>query len=341
MARNSVTLEDIARQLGIHVSTVSRVLNGSAGGVRKAASAATVERIYNLAKEKGYQPNPHAITLRTQQSREIAVLVPRLSDPVMATVYESIDIAADQSGYTAFVSNTFGDFERQREFGERAVARSVGGIIIADSVLDPAADWLEKLSDYNIPYVLVVRSRGEHVAVTCDDYLGGRMAAEHLWKQGHRQVALLGGDLLSSTGADRSRGFLSYFSEKGLPIRPTLIRTGLFDIITGRQQTKEILQTGIEFSALFAVNDLLAVGAMASLREEGLEPGKDVAVIGYNNTSLASQITPALTSISSDMELQGQKAVEMLLQKIAGETPQNYLVSPQLHIRDSSNFQRK
>lgn len=337
MPKKTATLSYIAKQLGIHVSTVSRVLNGDPAVSDGAASKATITRIREFAAEVGYVRNPHATVLKTRRSHEIAVLVPRLSDIVPATVYENIDMTASRYGYTVSVSNTFDDADRQRQQGELALRRSVDGLIIGDSHITTDPGWVEQLEARGVPYILVTRRRGQHVSVTSNDYLGGRMAAEHLWQQGHRQVALLGGDQRSSPGFDRTRGFVDYFAECGVNIEEERILTGLFDASTGRRQGEQLLAFSLPITAVFAVNDFLAVGLCGALSAAGINPGVDVAVVGYNDTELAAQLSPALTSISTTVEQQGQLAVELLLKLIDGVPVESRLLDPVLHVRASSS----
>ncbi|WZB61199.1 LacI family DNA-binding transcriptional regulator [Achromobacter xylosoxidans] len=171
-----VTLQSLARQLGLNVSTVSRVLNGSEDDARGAAAPGTVERIRALAVELRYQANPHAASLKTRRSRSIGVLVPRLSDMVLATIYEGVDEAAAEHGYLTFVSNTQDQPDKQRKLIDMALARRVDGLILGDAHSGPDASpnpLLAELAARGVPFVLVSRHADAHCAVTCDDIEGG------------------------------------------------------------------------------------------------------------------------------------------------------------------------
>lgn len=176
------TLQSIADDLGLHVSTVARVLNGMREGER-AASGATAERIRQRAAEVNYRPNPHAASLRTKRTNLVGVLVPRLSDVVLATVYEGIESAAAERGLTAFVANTQDDPADQRKRIEMMLDRRVDGLILGDARADDHT-VLEELARREVPFVLVNRSVAGYPAATCDNYLGGRLAAEHLLELG-------------------------------------------------------------------------------------------------------------------------------------------------------------
>ncbi|MET0613729.1 MAG: substrate-binding domain-containing protein [Pseudomonas caspiana] len=334
MNRRPATLRGIAQQLNVHVSTVSRVLNGTLDHAGRAASKDTIERIRALAASLDYQPNTHARTLKTRHSREIAILVPRLSDIVLATVYEGIDEAASARRYTSFVANTLDRPERQRELAERALARNVEGLIISDVHCTPEPGFLEELAERQVPFVLVSRRRGQHCSVTSDDEMGGRLAAEHLFTQGHTRVAVIAGEAHSSNSSERTASFVAYYRERGIIIAPECIVPGHFDTEAGFSTGEYLLNLAQPPTAIFAVNDFLAIGLFGAMRNRGLVAGRDIAVVGYNDTPLAAHLQ--LTSISTSMHAQGVRAVETLLQRIAGEPVQSHRFPTVLTVRASS-----
>ncbi|WP_311970730.1 substrate-binding domain-containing protein [Pseudomonas baltica] len=334
MNKRPATLRGIAQALDIHVSTVSRVLNGNLDHAGRAASKETIERIRALAASLDYQPNTHARTLKTRHSHEIAVLVPRLSDIVLATIYEGIDEAAGAERYTTFVANTLDRPERQRERAERALARNVAGLIISDVHCTAEPGFLEELQERQVPFVLVSRRRGEHCSVTSDDEMGGRLVAEHLYSQGHTRVAVIAGEPHSSNARDRTASFVAYYRERGIEIGAERIIPGHFDTEAGFSIGERLLAHPQPPTAIFAVNDFLAIGLFGAMRHRGLVAGRDIAVVGYNDTPLAAHLQ--LTSISTSMHAQGMRAVETLLMRIKGEPVQSHRFPAALIVRDSS-----
>ncbi|MCQ0017592.1 LacI family transcriptional regulator [Actinomadura madurae] len=165
------TLRTIAQAAGVDVSTVSRVLNGSAEDAQRAASRETADEIRRWAARLNYRPNPHATSLRTARSNLVGVLVPRLSDLVLATIYEGVEDAAARHGLTTFVMNSHDRPEQQRVRTELALSRRVDGLVFGDAHTDAA--FLDEIAERRIPFVLVSRHAGRHPAVTCDDHLGG------------------------------------------------------------------------------------------------------------------------------------------------------------------------
>ena len=176
MAGNpTVTLKDLADELGIHPSTVSRILHSDSAVARGAASVATAERVRELARKRGYSPDPQAAGLRTRRTRLMGVIVPRLSDLVLATMYEGMDEAAAALGYSTFVMNSRDDPQEQRRKTDTMLARRVDGLIIGDAHLD--GGLLRELTDRKVPFVLVNRHVSDYPSATCDDVLGGTHVA--------------------------------------------------------------------------------------------------------------------------------------------------------------------
>ncbi|ARP75002.1 LacI family DNA-binding transcriptional regulator [Bordetella genomosp. 6] len=333
--QSPVTLRSLAQQLKVHVSTVSRVLNGTDDDARNAAAPETVERIRELARQLNYRPNPHAIGLRTQKTRTVSVLVPQLSDLVVATIYEGIDAAAADSRYLTFVANTGDAPPRQRQLGEMALDRRVEGLIFADARRDDTR-FLDEIARRGVPMVLVSRHLGTHCAVTCDDVAGGRMAAEHLLALGHRDIAVLAGEQYASTGCDRSAGFIAYCREQGVDIPAKWILHGPFDTRAGRLAGEKLFRNARKPSAVFAVNDFLAIGLMGAVRDRGLRAGHDVAIVGFNDTPLAAELPISLTTIRSPMHAMGYRSMELLLERIKGGRPESERLAPQLMVRAST-----
>ncbi|OUY07506.1 LacI family transcriptional regulator [Acinetobacter populi] len=339
----NVTLKSLSKQLGLHVSTVSRVLNGTLDEAHTAASPETIEKIRNLATELNYQPNTLAKSLKTQKTQVISVLVPKLSDLVLATIYEGIDAAATQYNYFTFVSNTNDHPENQKKLGEMALSRKVDGLIIADTHINEQSSnsFLQELSSKEIPFILVSRKTENFISVTCNDYLGGELAAQHLISQGHRNIGVIAGEPFASTGIDRTQGFCDYCDKHGVTISNKQIIHSGFDVNSGHQAGLKLLSTTDKPTAIFAVNDFIAIGLMGAIKKLGMTPGKDIAVIGFNNITLAEQLPIPLTTIASPMYDMGYIAMELLIKRIKGEKIESIAMEPKLFIRESTlNFDK-
>ena len=330
----SVTLRMIADELGISPSTVSRVLNSANGDTAKWAAAGTVQRIRNLARERGYSPNVYASNLRTARSNLVGVIVPRLQDYVLATVYEGIEEAAIEQGLSTFVTNSLDSDENRRARTAMMLERRVGGLIFGDAHLDDP--FLDDVAAQRIPFVLVSRHTGTHTSVTGNDYLGGRLVGEHLLSAGRRDVAILAGLPFASTAQDRTRGVTDVFREAGLHIPSERIVHGPFDAAGGRAAADALLRSGPYPDAIFATNDFAAIGALGSLRDHQLTVPDDVALVGYNDTPLAAEMPVPLTTVRSPMHRMGRRALELLADVMAGRSVSSESLEPELIVRASS-----
>lgn len=334
VSNRPTTLQAIARELGLHVSTVSRVLNGPASDSSRAASQATIQRIRRLAAERDYHPNPHAKSLRTQHSNLIGVLVPRLSDLVLATIYEGIEEAAVDLGLSTFVTNTGDRPENQRARTQIIVDRRVDGLIFGDAHID--GGFLHEVAEQGLRFVLTNRRVPGFPSVTCDDYMGGRLVADHLLELGHERVAVIAGATYASTGVDRTAGFVDRCREVGVEITPERIVHSTFDTAGGRVAAEEILSAQRPPTALFVVNDFTAIGAIGAARDRGLRIGRDLAIVGFNDVPLAAELPVPLTSVRSDMHEMGRRATHMLAQVLAGEEVTSERLVPTLVAREST-----
>lgn len=337
-SRRRVTLRDIAREAGVSVTSASRALHGVTGGAR-APSAETTALVRAVADRLGYSRDQLASGLRTRRSRLLGMLVPRLSDYVLATIYEGVEEAAGLAGYHTAVANTRDDPAEQRARAELMLDHRVEGLVIGDA--SPRGDLLTDLERRGVPFVLVSRRTGTFPAATGDDVAGGSMVAQHLIDMGHDRVAILAGERYASTGSDRTQGFLERWAAVGRTVPAERVVHGPFDAAGGRQAMQRVLELpGPPPSAVFAVNDFAAIGAMGALRDAGLRVGQDVAVVGYNDVSLAAELQVPLSTVATPNLEMGRTAVRLLLGILDGERPDSVRLPPRLRIRESSRTPR-
>lgn len=329
------TLKTIADAVGLDISTVSRVINGTEEQAKKAASKLRIAQIRELARDMNYRPNPYAIGLRTQKSKTVGVLMPRLSDVVIAMIYEGIDAAAYENGYATFAFSTFDSVERQRSFGQIAMDRQVEGLIITDARLDDTR-FLDDLADCGMPFMLVARKVKEYCSVTCDDYKGGQLAAEHLICEGHKEIGILGGPLYTQSSVNRVHGFIETLSNHGISINPSFKMHGQFDSEAGRLAGEKLLDADHIPTAIFAVNDYLAIGFMGAMRDRGIIAGRDLAILGYNDIPIAKELPVPLSSIHSELHEIGYRGMTLLLEKLKGKSPNSEIIKPALRVRETS-----
>lgn len=330
------TLATVAALAGVHPSTASRALSASLGDGVRVGSSATVARIRAVAEQVGFARNIHAAGLRTRRTSLAGVLVPRLTDLVLATIYEGIDDEARRHGYQTFVANTSDRDDERASKLAMLLARQVDGIVLGDARVDDDA-VIAQLQARKVPFVLVSRRSEGHPSVTCDDRAGGRLAAEHLLGLGHRRVAVVAGEPFASTGIDRLAGFADVLAEAGHPLDPALVVPSRFDVAGGRAATEHLLATpGERPTALFVVNDFAAIGALGALRAAGLTAGRDVAVLGYNDIPLAAELPLPLSSIRSPLHEMGREAMALLVAALGGADVSSVALPPTLAAREST-----
>jgi LacI family transcriptional regulator len=330
------TLRDVARLAGVHPGTVSRALNPQTRGL---VNERTARRVLDAAQELGYRPNPIARGLRTNRSNTIGVLVPDLLNPLFAAVVRGIEDGLREAGYTPLIANTDNDADRERVAYEAMSARQVDGFIAATARRD---HWL--LADQvrsGVKVVLVNRRVDSDAlpAVTGDDHEGVRLAVEHLATLGHRRIAHLAGSQTLYTGWSRHLGFLDAMEASGLEVDPDLVVFS--DAFTEREGARccgELLSGGLEFTAIMAGNDLLALGCYDALEEHGLQCPDEVSVVGYNDMPFVDRFRPPLTTVRVPHYELGATAAGLMLEQLSGTDapPRQLLLTPELVVRGST-----
>jgi LacI family transcriptional regulator len=328
--RTAITLTQLAERLGVHASTVSRALSEQPTGV----SAETIDRVRALAEELGYRRNVAAQSLRTGRTRMIGVMVPRLTDVVLATIYDGIDQAAMAAGYNTVVVNTRDRPDLQRSRLELMLSRQVDGIILADSRSN--SNLVPELLRAGVPYILVARRLPQQISVSTDDLMGGRLAAEHLLSLGHRRVGVVAGDLDASTGAERTAGFTRAFADAGHPLGDEYVVASGFDVSSGRLAGQSLLALPHRPTAIFAVSDFAAIGVLGAMRDLGLEAGKDIGVVGYNDVDVVAELPTPLTSVRSPLFEMGERSMRAMLALLHGSKVEPEVLTPTLVPRAST-----
>lgn len=330
-ARAPITLAQVAKRAGVHVSTVSRAL---AADPHQPASP-TAERVRAIAAEMGYRPDPNAASLRTGRSQVLGVMVPRLTDYVLARIYEGVTQAAREAGYATVVVNGDDDPVRRVQQLETLLARRVDGVVIGDARLD-GDEVVTTLQRRGTPYVLVNRRLRGHPGVTTDDVMGGRLAGEHLVALGHREVAVIAGPAYASTCVERTHGFTHVFSNAGIGVLGDRVVNSRADAQGGYDTAVRLLRDHPGLTAIFAINDFAAIGAMGAAREMGRRVGEDIAIVGYNDIPLARFLPVPLTSVASPMFEMGVEGGAALLAALGGTEGSAHLLPPHLSPREST-----
>jgi LacI family transcriptional regulator len=336
MTGGSSTLKMVAEAAGVHLSTVSRVLDPAR---RHLVSEAVALRVEEAARAIGYQRDMAAAALRTRRSRLVGVLVPDIANPVFAPIIAGITSELFLAGYSTIVADVGKDGERQARLVADLLSRRADGLILATARLDDPA--VRAAQAGGTPVVLVNRTTdGAPIpAVTSDDRRGMGLVVEHLAALGHRRIAHIAGPQTLSTGARRRAGFDAAMRRAGLdPDQRLIVNASAYDVVSGWAAADALLDSGQDFTAIATANDLLAIGALQAVRARGLVCPVDVSITGFNDMPLVDMIDPPLTTVRIAGHDMGQAAAGLLLARIAAPdaAAEHRFLAPELSVRLST-----
>ncbi len=307
------TLKEIADLTGVHVSTVSRVLRQD---TPPDGWSETALRVRQTAQELGYQRNPWAASLRTRRTKVVGIVMPRLTDGVIAAMFGGVQEAAQAAGYSVIMSSPDDTPEAMREAAELMASRQVDGLIMS-SVHRPGRDFVTSVAALGAPTLLMSRHADTGLpAVTSDDRRGGALAAEHLLGLGHRRFGVVAGPDHASTAHDRVVGFVEALHEAGIDDEDITVTPSAFEVDGGVDAATTLLAREPRPTAIFAVNDTAAVGVLGVARDHGLRIPEDLSVVGFNDIPIVAQLPVPLTTIRADAHLMGATAVQQLLRLV-------------------------
>lgn len=324
------TIKDVARMAGVAPSTVSHYFTGNAP-----VSRATRARIEEAVRELGYRPNVAARSLRLSQTHTIGLIVPNIANPFFAEIVQAIGYASQQMGYSLLLADSGSDERREIELLENMFRQHIDGMLIIHTGSRSNHPMLIK--DPSRPIVFVDREISERASVATDNYGGGKMAARHLSGLGHRRIGLMVGDGHIKNVQQRVQGFQDELKEQGLSVSRNHIITGSQSFETGRDI--QLLMVSPEPpTAVFATNDIIALGAWHKLNDMRLRIPNDVSLIGYDNIDMAQWTVPPLTTIGQDKRELGRQAAAMLIQSIQSNEPSTTTIRipPRLIVRSST-----
>jgi DNA-binding LacI/PurR family transcriptional regulator len=326
-----VSLKFLAKHLDLSPATISVVLNDSP--TAQEIPQHTKDRIFAAAKKFNYRPNVWARSLRNKRSYAVGILVPEISEGYGALLLNAIDDALQQEGYFYFVACHRRRPDLLEEYPRMLMDRSAEGFIVLDTALDRG-----------LPLPTVNISGHTKVAnvtnVILDHHLAARLALEHLVSLGHKTIAFIKGQPYSSDSETRWKAIEEVAPTLGIKIRPELtvhLEIDTFSPRVGYPVVQKLLSRTTDFTALFAYNDLSAIGAIRAIREKGLRVPEDVSVIGFDDINSAAFQNPGLTTVRQPLGAMAMKAVRILIQRLnGGEDPKEVSVEPELVVREST-----
>ncbi len=302
-------MQDVAERAGVSVSTVSHVINGT-----RYVSPELTERVRAAMAELRFQPNAVARSLRRKETLTLGMIVPDNANPFFALLAHAVENACYERGYSLILTNSGGDLARELANINVLLGKQVDGLILAAVGLS-SRDLKQVLR--SAPVVLVDRNLPgvEADALLVDNLGGGRQATQHLIELGHRRIGCITGPSTTTPSADRVTGYRAALEEAGIPVDETLIARGDFQFAGGYTGAQALLALPVPPTAIFACNDLMAMGAIAAAAERGLRVPADLSIVGFDNSTLAAYTTPALTTIAQPITEIGQLATEMVIRR--------------------------
>jgi len=338
----SITLDEIAKRLGVSRSTVSRALRD-----HPRISEATRRRIKEAAREFGYIPNQVAQSLNANRTWSLGTVITHISDPFIWRVMDGVEQVAAEYGYSVFQSMARNDTLREVSIIEEFQRRRVDGIIVASSHLVDA--YSERLQHIQTPLMIINnQSAAEHfLSVSIDDFTAAHIAVQHLVELGHRRIGYISAPDRPKSNEVRYQGYCTALRQQGLT--PTLIQprstayaleTKDFEfgkqagLLLAEQVTRHVL------TAVFCYNDMVAIGVIAALKERHLSVPGDVSLIGFDDVDIAQISQPALTTVRQPMVELGRIAAQRLMLKIEGQPANSEILPCELVVRHTTAANR-
>jgi DNA-binding LacI/PurR family transcriptional regulator len=307
------TIYDVAKQAGVSIGTVSRYVNSS-GYVGKAAR----ERIASAIRDLDFRPSGVARSLTTKRTFMLGFVVSDLMNPFVPEVARGIQDFADERGYCVLILNTDGDEAREVRALKVLRERQVDGVIITPPETATGNDYIRELHTDNVPVVLLGRQveEADIDRVTTDTYAGGRAAMQHLLALGHRRIAYIGGALARHVAPSRRRAYFDALDAVGIAVDPALIAEATLDHDGGHSAMDSLLGSLDPPTAVFTVNDVIALGALEAAHQHGLLVPRDMSVVGFDDIFLARQSRPPLTTVAQPKRALGHTAAELLVERL-------------------------
>lgn len=336
MKSSNITLKSIADQLDVSVTTVSRVLNGKSERYR--ISRETQELINSAAKELSYSPNQLARGLRLKRTNTIGYIIPDISNPFFSSIAKSVEKSARKSGYSILLCDSEEDTKIEENLLQLMVDRKVDGLIISPVGLE--VNHLLKISQKNIPIVLLDRYFPELNLpfVTSDNYKGALEAVNMLIDNGHRRIACIQGLINTSPNNDRVKGYIDAHKNHDLMIDKKLIVGDSFGEENGYIETKLLLKQEDQPTAIFAVSNLISLGAIRAISEEGLKIPDDISMVSFDDQPYSRFLSTPMTTVSQQNAQIGQIAIKLLIDQIESNRqlePKGIFLPTKLISRDS------
>lgn len=329
-------IKELAEQLQLSPTTVSRVLNGKSEIYR--ISESTSKKVIAAARKFHYYPNRIARGLKLEKTETIGLIIPDIANPYFGSIAKTIEVEAHHKGYSIILCDSLDDVDTETELLYLLAGRKVDGIIIAPTGKNNR--HLVDLQQQGIPIVVIDRYLPETSLpfVTTDNHSGALMAVEHLLEMGHRKIACIQGTQGISANSDRVKGYLDALQKYGIPLNEDWILGNDFGEQNGYLQTLELMRQGNRPAAIFALSNLISLGVLRALKELGMKVPDDVSVVSFDEQPYSAFLACPMTTVEQPREEIGKLAFELLLKSFSGGNPidsDGIMLPPRLIIRES------
>jgi LacI family transcriptional regulator len=338
----SVTIRDVARAANVSISTVSHVLSG-----KRPTSGQTQRRVQDVIERLGYRPNRVAQSLVWRRPFALGLIIPDITNPYFPAFALGAEDRVRDRGYTLVLGNSEYDPAREASYLELVRSNQLAGAIYClGDELSPILSELQRAVEDGLAVVLVHSPMASLPTVCADNRQGGRLAAQHLLDLGHREIGVVSALPLDEGMADREGGFMDGLRDAGLAVDRSAVPVmyGNHQIEGGRQATLELLGHAPQLTAIFILNDLMALGALEAARAAGRRVPNDLSIVGFDDIPFAALANPPLTTVGQPIRQLGEQAADLLLAVIEHgarltvdqNTHPNVLLPNELIVRQST-----
>lgn len=318
-------IKDIARLAGVSTATVSRTLRNP-----ELVSESTRDKVMKAVNACNYRPNQMGISLRTKRTSNVVAIIPDITNPFIAAVVRSLEQVAQQHGYSLLLGDTQADLQRIKHYAGMVASRQADGIILFSQFMP--FDFNEDGSPVHPLPPLVNSCEDSGIdnvhRVMIDNFAAAVTATEHLLSLGHTRIACITGPLNTNSSSERLKGLKDALNKQNLSLDSNYIIEGDHEMEAGLNGAKDLLALDNPPTAIFCFNDEMAIGAIASIQEQGLKVPEDVSVMGFDDIRFSRYINPSLTTIAQPTEQIGEQCMLQLLNQIKEEPSEMYIELP-------------
>ncbi len=327
------TIRDVAEHAGVSTTTVSHVVNRT-----RKVDPGTAARVEAAIEALGYRPNALARSMRRGRTHTVGIIIPDIANPFFSDLARSLEDHLFEAGYSAIICNSDGEEHKEASYLDVLLSKKVDGLVLIAA--SQPTEGLRRLVELGPPTVVVDRELGDLPVpqVLVENHRGGYLAGRHLLELGHRDIAVIAGPSSTGTSARRFEGFLSAIDEAAITITEGRIFRGDFRAASGRAAMAGWLGGGSRPTAVFAENDLMAVGALSAAHAAGIDVPGDLSVVGFDGIAFGADVMPPLTTVAQSPNDVAATAVEMLFERLRDRDapPRRVELPVELLVRGSS-----